>query len=214
MVASSHRDRHRRIAAACQSFSSQPDAEDSNPSRNNATRYGRTYDEFCDRCWILSRGLISARALSNSSWLPWDALCRPHARGWGARRNHSKSGWRTNAYNAPRLRSKLAARAHARKKSPFLTRTLESEFSMNCKSLCRTVGATIVCVLCIAWSRMTFGEVTFVKSTDNDQLEIIRMSVTPAAEPVPALKFRLMARDIELEPGNAAPYYYRAFLQF
>jgi hypothetical protein len=38
------------------------------------------------------------------------------------------------------------------------------------------------------------------------------MTVTPAAEPVPSLRYRLVARDIDLRPGNAAPYYYRAMI--
>jgi hypothetical protein len=38
------------------------------------------------------------------------------------------------------------------------------------------------------------------------------MSVTPAAEPVPALSHRLATPDIDLIAGNAAPYYYRALL--
>ncbi|MCC7473843.1 MAG: hypothetical protein IT425_00485, partial [Pirellulales bacterium] len=44
----------------------------------------------------------------------------------------------------------------------------------------------------------------------SDEIQIVRMTVTPAAEPVPAFKHRLLARGIDLKPGNAAPYYYRA----
>jgi hypothetical protein len=44
------------------------------------------------------------------------------------------------------------------------------------------------------------------------EMEVIRLTVTPAREPVPALKYRLLARDIDLKPGNSAPYYYRAQL--
>jgi hypothetical protein len=40
----------------------------------------------------------------------------------------------------------------------------------------------------------------------------IKMSVTPAAEPTPALKYRFVAEDIDLKQGNSAPYYYRAML--
>ncbi|MEQ8208888.1 MAG: hypothetical protein RH917_03580 [Lacipirellulaceae bacterium] len=43
-------------------------------------------------------------------------------------------------------------------------------------------------------------------------LTTFKMTVTPAAEPVPALKHRLMLREIELKQGNAAPYYYRSLL--
>jgi hypothetical protein len=43
---------------------------------------------------------------------------------------------------------------------------------------------------------------------------IIRLKVDPAAEPRPALKYRLMTRLSERKPGNAAPFYYRAILAF
>ena len=56
------------------------------------------------------------------------------------------------------------------------------------------------------------GEVSYTEA-DDDDLTIIRMKVTPAAEPVPALKYRLLTRDIDLKPGNAAPFYYRALLE-
>jgi len=52
-----------------------------------------------------------------------------------------------------------------------------------------------------------------VTYTDDDDLTIIRITVTPAAEPVPALKYRLLARDIDLKSGNAASFYYRASMQ-
>jgi hypothetical protein len=44
-------------------------------------------------------------------------------------------------------------------------------------------------------------------------IEVVRLTVTPAAEPVPALRHRLMSREIDLKAGNAAPYYYRALLK-
>jgi hypothetical protein len=56
------------------------------------------------------------------------------------------------------------------------------------------------------------AEVAYTKNDDND-LTIVRMSVTPAAESVPRLKHSLLAREIDLTPGNAAPYYYRAVLE-
>src|SRR5215813_2182129 len=59
-----------------------------------------------------------------------------------------------------------------------------------------------------AWADVTYDH---TKVGDSD-LDVIRMSVTPAAEPVPALKYRLLAREIDLKPGNAVPYYYRALL--
>jgi hypothetical protein len=51
-----------------------------------------------------------------------------------------------------------------------------------------------------------------VKDDNNKRFEVIQMTVTPAAAPVPSLKYRLVARDVDLKPGNAVPYYYRAML--
>src|SRR3954453_21627708 len=57
------------------------------------------------------------------------------------------------------------------------------------------------------------ADVTYQKAKDGEnEIEIVRMTVTPATEPVPALKYRLFARHIHLKPGNAVPYYYRAQL--
>ena len=57
------------------------------------------------------------------------------------------------------------------------------------------------------------ADVTYerTKVGDND-IDVIRMTVTPAAEPVPALRYRLLTREIDLKAGNAVPYYYRAML--
>jgi hypothetical protein len=56
--------------------------------------------------------------------------------------------------------------------------------------------------------------VTYERTKDGDHdIDVIRMTVTPAAEPVPALRYRLMTREIELKVGNAVPYYYRAMLE-
>lgn len=74
-------------------------------------------------------------------------------------------------------------------------------------------GCWIVCVISLAPAAR--ADVTFLEidARTGDSLEVIRMTVTPAAEPVPALKYRLIARDIDLKPGNAAPYYYRTLLE-
>jgi hypothetical protein len=70
---------------------------------------------------------------------------------------------------------------------------------------CLTIAA---CLVLPARADVTYEN---AKDGDND-IEIVRMTVTPAAEPVPALKYRFVARDIDLKAGNAAPYYYRAEL--
>jgi len=66
----------------------------------------------------------------------------------------------------------------------------------------------------IAVASLARADVTYTESAarTGDSLTVIKMTVTPAAEPVPALKYRLIARDMDLKPGNAAPYYYRALL--
>ena len=55
------------------------------------------------------------------------------------------------------------------------------------------------------------AEVTFEKTQEGEQsIEIVRMTVTPAAEPVPAFQYRLVAREVDLKTGNSVPFYYRA----
>ncbi|MBW3542070.1 MAG: hypothetical protein KY476_17510 [Planctomycetes bacterium] len=43
--------------------------------------------------------------------------------------------------------------------------------------------------------------------------ETFRINVSPAAEPSPALKYRLVTPYLDREPGNAVPFYYRAVVQ-
>lgn len=46
------------------------------------------------------------------------------------------------------------------------------------------------------------------------QPTVIRLAIDPAPEPRPALKYSLLPRLNERKPGNAAPFYYRAILEF
>ncbi|MEX2317737.1 MAG: hypothetical protein WD669_11335 [Pirellulales bacterium] len=65
-------------------------------------------------------------------------------------------------------------------------------------------------LLLVPWAR---GDVTYVEGERGGlRPTVVRMTVSPAAAPSPALKHRLIARDIDLKPGNAAPYYYRTFI--
>ncbi|BBO30530.1 hypothetical protein [Lacipirellula parvula] len=70
-----------------------------------------------------------------------------------------------------------------------------------------------VAASCFASSpSISHGELTMVQDADGQQgLTVFKMTVTPAAEPVPALKHRLTLRERELKPGNAATHYSRAF---
>ena len=47
-----------------------------------------------------------------------------------------------------------------------------------------------------------------------DETPVVRLTVTPAAEPVPALRYSLLPEFSQQKPGNAASYYYRALLAF
>jgi hypothetical protein len=56
------------------------------------------------------------------------------------------------------------------------------------------------------------AEITYSDVPGDLSSTVIKMTVTPAAEPVPAFAHRFVSQDIDLKPGNAAPYYYRALL--
>lgn len=56
------------------------------------------------------------------------------------------------------------------------------------------------------------GALTVVEDADGQRgLFVFKMTVDPAKEPVPALQHRLMLRERELRPGNAATLYLRAY---
>src|SRR5687767_9632909 len=50
------------------------------------------------------------------------------------------------------------------------------------------------------------------RADDPNVPQTIELTLSPAAEPRPALKYRLMPAASERTPGNAAPFYYRAIL--
>lgn len=47
----------------------------------------------------------------------------------------------------------------------------------------------------------------------NDQPWLYRLTITPAAEPIPALKYRFDVPPMEQKPGNSATLYYRALVR-
>src|SRR5262245_42224950 len=55
------------------------------------------------------------------------------------------------------------------------------------------------------------ADVTYERTKEGEnKIAVIRMTVTPAAESVPALRHRFQPRSIDLRSGNAAAYYRRA----
>jgi hypothetical protein len=70
--------------------------------------------------------------------------------------------------------------------------------------------------VCIALSPLVVasaarGELTVIENADGQQgLTVYKMTVTPAAAPVPVLKHRLVPGVLEMRPGNAVLYYLRA----
>jgi hypothetical protein len=67
-------------------------------------------------------------------------------------------------------------------------------------------------LIAIAWPVVAWAELQVEeKDVDEGHLTVFKMTVTPAAEPVPALKHRLLLREIDEKSGNAATMYYRAF---
>lgn len=67
-----------------------------------------------------------------------------------------------------------------------------------------------------------YGQAQFLDHSESsgpagDNLDVLQqweLTLTPAAEPVPALKHSLWPRYQDLTPGDATPYYYRALLMF
>ena len=51
-------------------------------------------------------------------------------------------------------------------------------------------------------------------ATHGEDAHIYQMLVTPASEPVPRLRHRLVAADADLKPGNATTFWYRAMIDW
>lgn len=78
--------------------------------------------------------------------------------------------------------------------------------------LLRVITLTVPLLTVALVSRPGQAELTVIKDADDQRgLTVFKMTVTSAAEPVPALKHRLTLRERELKPGNAATHYSRAF---
>jgi hypothetical protein len=59
---------------------------------------------------------------------------------------------------------------------------------------------------------LAFQEATSASQSTEPEVEVISLTLTPAAEPVPALKYKLLPPEMNLTEGNAATFYYRAIL--
>src|SRR6476659_7031316 len=72
---------------------------------------------------------------------------------------------------------------------------------------------TCFLLLAAACAAPSYAQVSYSEAYGSNE-GVIHLIVTPAAAPVPTLRYRLVQRDLDLKAGNAAPYYYRAQLEF
>lgn len=75
----------------------------------------------------------------------------------------------------------------------------------------RTIDFLVASLLAVT-AGVAFAQQPAPAKDDPNVPQIIELTVLPAAEPRPALKYRLMPALSERTPGNAAQYYYRAIL--
>ena len=71
--------------------------------------------------------------------------------------------------------------------------------------------ASLVALLTLVTCCETRGEAVRGNEEDDYSRQVIRMTVTPADEPVPTFKYRLTYRPHELVRGNSVAHYMRAF---
>ncbi|HEX5102474.1 MAG TPA: hypothetical protein VFV87_01600 [Pirellulaceae bacterium] len=74
----------------------------------------------------------------------------------------------------------------------------------------QSVPIRALALLVAACAAPVFGQAPVAE--DPNKPEMIELTVAPAPEPRPALKYRLIPATAERTPGNAAPFYYRALL--
>lgn len=72
--------------------------------------------------------------------------------------------------------------------------------------------ASLLAILGLTASARAALQIEEQTGDNNGQLTIFKMTVTPAAEPEPALKHRLILREIDEKAGDASSMYYRAIL--
>lgn len=76
---------------------------------------------------------------------------------------------------------------------------------------------TLTAILALSWAIPASAQLLYVeggRQPEDDAPDLVRMTVDPAPEPRPALKYSLVPKYADLQPGNAAPYYYRSLLAY
>ena len=66
----------------------------------------------------------------------------------------------------------------------------------------------------LALSLLAVGATAQEAAIDPDQTPVVKLTLHPAAESKPALKYPLLPHRTELQAGNAATFYYRAQIMF
>jgi len=78
----------------------------------------------------------------------------------------------------------------------------------------RCLGAVLTAGVLLAVAVVGRAELVVVENIeDQPGLTVFKMTITPAAEPKPALQHRLVPGPLDLRPGNAALFYCRSFAE-
>ncbi len=73
----------------------------------------------------------------------------------------------------------------------------------------QTITIVVSVGLLVSWVEVSVAQIT--EWVQEDQLTTVKMTITPADEPVPALKHQLVSRPHQMRNGNAATHYLRAY---
>lgn len=83
------------------------------------------------------------------------------------------------------------------------------------RSSYKLLAVGLTCFASLTCVARVHAELTVIEDAEGQQgLTVHRMTVTPAAEPVPALKHRFVVPLHKSKPGNAATHYLRSFGEF
>lgn len=73
---------------------------------------------------------------------------------------------------------------------------------------------TRVTIVLVCWLFVSPAIAQLVATQEDDGTFVYQMTVAPAEEPTPRLRYRLVTADDDLQPGNAATFWYRAMLDW